>query len=279
MKADININTVPITFQDTIYSDKMRVPQDHVPNKKFVFVDTDNGQLYSADYTDTGFGTGTVERNAPYNQSMPAKNTTGDASLACDFPVFKEPQGKIDVYVNGLSATTGPGKDCYFSADNGITAKVDGEERMGDKLFWNGLISGYDLETTDKIDFDYIITTSGVQAPTINLTISGNSWGTIPIGVQNIEATTYDEPPLESWKYYQTINDYIELMTSESSTDLIEMCRICVGGIVSVYTLTYPIGPITHDQKKIVDDLFREYTVNGVTLLLERGNNWPPFSL
>lgn len=279
MKADININTVPITFQDTIFSDKMRIPQDHVPNKKFVFVDTDSGKLYSADYTDTAIGEGSVERNAPYNQSMNANITTGNNSLACDFPLFKEPQGKVDVYINGLSVSTGPGKDCYFSDDNGISAKVDGEERMGDKLYWNGDDAGYDLETTDIIDFDYIITTSGVQAPTINLTISVNPWGDLPIGVQNLEATTYDEPPLESWKFYQTINNYIEIMTSESATDLIEMVRICVDGIISVYTETYPIGPITHDQKKIVDSLFKEYTVNGVTLLIERGNNWAPFSL
>ena len=278
MKADININTVPITFQDNIYSDKLKVSKDHSTNKKMVFVNTDSGELYSAEYVG-GEGEGTVERNAPYNQTMNALSTTTDGDLACSLPIFIDPQGKVDVYINGLNVPSGLGKDCYFSVDNGITARVDGEELAGDKLYWNGSIAGYQLEITDKIDFDYIISTSGTPKPAVNITISGGIWGSLPEAIHRIEANIYEEPPLESWKFYQNSDNYLELMTSESSTDLVEMCRIAVGGVISTHTILYPIGSITHDQKKIVDQLFITYIVNGITLSLERSSNWTSFSI
>ena len=47
--------------------------------------------------------------------------------------------------------------DCYFSADNGLTAKAIGDEKQGDKLYWNKSVSGYNLDAIDIIDFVYLI--------------------------------------------------------------------------------------------------------------------------
>ena len=62
------------------------------------------------------------------------------------------------VFVNGLAVRVGDGvktKDCYFSADDGATARAIAAIATGDKLFWVGSVAGYQLATTDLIDFDY----------------------------------------------------------------------------------------------------------------------------
>lgn len=67
--------------------------------------------------------------------------------------------GYVQVLVNGVQAEVGNAvktKDCYFSGDNGVTAKGLGAAVATDKLFWNGVISGYGLiNGTDEVDFNY----------------------------------------------------------------------------------------------------------------------------
>jgi hypothetical protein len=48
-------------------------------------------------------------------------------------------------------------KTCYFSDDGGTTAKSIGAVASGDTLFWNGTITGFDLDTSDEISLIYAV--------------------------------------------------------------------------------------------------------------------------
>jgi hypothetical protein len=65
--------------------------------------------------------------------------------------------GYVGVYVNGVLTNLAGDKtgDCYFSADAGVTAKVLGAAIATDILYWNGVIAGYELAVTDRIDLLY----------------------------------------------------------------------------------------------------------------------------
>ena len=68
------------------------------------------------------------------------------------------PSGTIVVDVNGLRASVGDAvrtKECYFSRDTGTTALALNTLAIGDELIWNGIIAGYELDATDKIDILY----------------------------------------------------------------------------------------------------------------------------
>lgn len=96
------------------------------------------------------------------NINMAARTTTGDEQLACLIGVTSTPLANsyISVYVNGVQVSVGDGvktEDCYFSDDNGITAKEWVNIGFGDKLYWNGSVIGYQLNSmTDKISFIYL---------------------------------------------------------------------------------------------------------------------------
>jgi len=66
--------------------------------------------------------------------------------------------GYVGVSVNGILYIVGDGvktKDAYFSADGGTTAKAMTAIASGDELIWNGVIAGFNLETTDNIALYY----------------------------------------------------------------------------------------------------------------------------
>lgn len=68
--------------------------------------------------------------------------------------------GYVIVLVNGLGVSVGDGvktKDCYFSADAGVTAKSIASLSVGDELIWNGAIAGFDLSGADRVDLNYSI--------------------------------------------------------------------------------------------------------------------------
>ena len=69
----------------------------------------------------------------------------------------------VGVTINGLNVEVGNGvttKDCYFSS-NGTSGGVRNFSGIttGDYFMWNTTISGYDLDSTDKISFYYNIIT------------------------------------------------------------------------------------------------------------------------
>jgi hypothetical protein len=66
--------------------------------------------------------------------------------------------GYVGVSVNGVWYNVGDGSkslDCYFSADSGSTAKSISSITVGDVLYWNGVISGFNLDTDDRISLHY----------------------------------------------------------------------------------------------------------------------------
>ena len=96
------------------------------------------------------------------NKEMAALLTSSDEEKATNTTVATTPQGDgyVKVEVNGAGQTVGDGaktKDCYFSADSGTTAKSIANIAAGDELFWNGSIAGFELATTDLIDFHYTV--------------------------------------------------------------------------------------------------------------------------
>jgi len=91
-----------------------------------------------------------------------AQNPTGATSgdnQDTGVVIAKAPAGDgyARVFINGLAVECGDGvktKDCYFS-DGAAGARAFGAIVASDPLYWNGVIAGYDLATTDEIDMDY----------------------------------------------------------------------------------------------------------------------------
>jgi hypothetical protein len=93
------------------------------------------------------------------NLDMSASTTTNDGDLACTTPLLSTPKSFVRVAINGLEVAVGIGKDCFFSGDGGVTPRENNSELLGDYLYWNGSIAGYQLNTSDgdEIDFFYLI--------------------------------------------------------------------------------------------------------------------------
>lgn len=93
------------------------------------------------------------------NKSMTASLTSADFQVACATAIVSTPtsDGSVDVYVNGLRQALAGDKthDCYFSADSGTTAKSIANIAAGDVLYWVGSVAGFQLATTDIVDFTY----------------------------------------------------------------------------------------------------------------------------
>jgi len=106
-------------------------------------------------------GKSTSDIFSPSNLNMNANITVNDGDLACDISIIDKPllNSYVRVFINGIEVNTG-GKtypyDCYFSSDGGITIRNNGDERIGDKLYWNGSIAEYNLDQTDLIDFVFL---------------------------------------------------------------------------------------------------------------------------
>lgn len=99
---------------------------------------------------------------ATSNINMTAQTTTTDGDLACVIGVssLPIPDSYISVYVNGIQVSVGNGvktEDCFFSGDGGTTAKLWINIGLGDELYWNGSVIGYQLSSsTDRISFIYL---------------------------------------------------------------------------------------------------------------------------
>jgi len=101
--------------------------------------------------------TGTIN-----NKNMSGLTTTSDFNQACSIALVEPPArgGNIQVLINGLSTSVGNGvknNSCYFSNDGGITAKTFALMSAGDLLYWVGSVAGYQISTSDKIDFLYSV--------------------------------------------------------------------------------------------------------------------------
>lgn len=64
----------------------------------------------------------------------------------------------VRVALNGIGVELGNGvktKDCYFTGDAGTTARAISAIVATDELYWNAVVSGVNLSTSDEIDLDY----------------------------------------------------------------------------------------------------------------------------
>lgn len=96
------------------------------------------------------------------NKAMTASVTGSDEDAATAVGVVTTPirDGYVQVAINGHIVSVGDGvktKDCYF-ADPGVpgTARDIADIVAGDSCRWVGSIAGYQLATTDRIDFLYV---------------------------------------------------------------------------------------------------------------------------
>lgn len=94
----------------------------------------------------------------PHQQVLQCLTTEGDNSLLSDESVECKPEGVITLSINGQGALIGDGQksqSCYFSADNGQTARYLNDIDLNDKLYWNSLVAGYIIEPSDEVVLNY----------------------------------------------------------------------------------------------------------------------------
>lgn len=93
-----------------------------------------------------------------FNKNMVASITAADGDLACATPIGQAPSGYVTVVVGRTTMNVGGNKihDCYFSADGGATARALGAATLGDLLYWNGSVAGFELDATFTISFLYL---------------------------------------------------------------------------------------------------------------------------
>lgn len=96
------------------------------------------------------------------NKNMyPSAPAIGDAAAVSGCVMAATPglNGYVRVFVNGAAVSLGDGlttgSECYFSDDGGLTAKAVADITVGDQLYWNASVAGYDLDEDDLVEFDY----------------------------------------------------------------------------------------------------------------------------
>ena len=105
-----------------------------------------NGQLYVA-----GGGSSPI-----YQTSYSLVTTGNDQPTGLTLSNIPTSFSSILVFINGQLQRLGDGvttDDCYFT--DGFTIKNFNNLSLGDELYWNGLISGFNLDTQDLIQIIY----------------------------------------------------------------------------------------------------------------------------
>jgi hypothetical protein len=105
-------------------------------------------------------GGGGVAETGISTREQGAPNVTTADGDATGLSIANTPfgDGDVTITVNGLGVDLGNGaKDeaCYFSSDNGTSAKAIADITAGDTLHWMGSIAGYELDGTDELDIKY----------------------------------------------------------------------------------------------------------------------------
>jgi hypothetical protein len=94
------------------------------------------------------------------NKDMSANSGVSGNYLATNITIIDIPRTMVRVEVNSIEIIVGNGVKtnwCYFSGDNGITARTYTNVTQGDSLYWCGDVAPYQLESNDTITFIYMI--------------------------------------------------------------------------------------------------------------------------
>lgn len=129
-----------------------------INNNRLINVESPQNDLDAANkqYVDSKIGGFDY---ASTNIGMIANSGTSGIYLATDTAILEENTTNIKVDINGLSVIVGNGTInayCFFSNDDGVSAKTYDNITQGDELYWNGDIAGYQLDNSDLIDFIYM---------------------------------------------------------------------------------------------------------------------------
>lgn len=87
-------------------------------------------------------------------ETASATSSDGDTS---GIAIANTPEGMVQVFVNGVMVELKGDKtaECFFSGDNGTTARALTAIASTDTLHWNGSVAGYQLEASDEITLVY----------------------------------------------------------------------------------------------------------------------------
>jgi hypothetical protein len=141
-----------------------------------IFLDSEDGALkmkdenghitvFLSDYTIIP-STGGGDVDEPTNKDMPCLFTFNDGDLACATGLTHDPRpdSAITITVNGVEI--GPigfnskvGAAVYFSNTNGLTASSREDLMVGTRVYWQGSIAGWQLETADVMSIFYTVGT------------------------------------------------------------------------------------------------------------------------
>ncbi len=113
----------------------------------------------------------TLNRNMWCRDITPNADPWTNPQLVSTTPIQQQPTSRVEVIIRGSShiecgLPTLPIEanqyGCYFTsvaaAGDPYQARVnDGDVMLGDQLYWVGYTAGFDVESTDMMDFSYLI--------------------------------------------------------------------------------------------------------------------------
>lgn len=142
-------------------TDLARADHQHgVPKGSPLSVGTANSDGTSGDFADAEH-IHAAPKPTTSNKDMACSTTTSDGDQATATAVASTPglDGYVAVRVNGIGYKVGDGVktgcDCYFSGDSGATARAISAIVSTDTCHWNGSVAGFQLATSDRMDFMY----------------------------------------------------------------------------------------------------------------------------
>ena len=137
-----------------------------------VTIETDENAIYQ--YYSGNYKRQVFESTYPTiaNKYMSCSVTTSDGDEALSTPMTYTPSegSYIEILLNGVqikiendaSVGSSVNSPCYFSNDGGTThslrnVRLIKDVKAGDKLYWVESVAGYNLDATDRMDFNYVI--------------------------------------------------------------------------------------------------------------------------
>ncbi len=99
------------------------------------------------------------DNNPTYSDKFETPSASSGDESPTGITITSVPNGYTAVMVNGRQQNLRSDKlgDCYFSVDGGTTSRALNSIQAGDELIWNGVLAGFELLTSFRIDLNYNI--------------------------------------------------------------------------------------------------------------------------